>query len=116
MTVKEIIELEEHNTDKIYLLKEGIFYRAYNESAMRLSSSFKPYQIHSKYIKNVNQTIYYCGFPLIVLEKLKEWAKTNGYGFAEEEKQAVITCKNPVAEDYEKWKEKYKIAAEEHLL
>jgi len=53
MTVKEIIELEEHNSDKIYLLKEGIFYHAYNRSAMRLNISFKPYKVHSKYIKNI---------------------------------------------------------------
>ena len=50
MTVKEIIELEEHNSDKIYLLKEG---NAYNRSAMRLNISFKPYKVHSKYIKNI---------------------------------------------------------------
>jgi copper chaperone CopZ len=70
MTVKEKIEQEVNNENAIYLLKEGIFWRVYNRSAMRLVNNLKPLKINRKYIKNVEQDIFYCGFPETVLDKL----------------------------------------------
>jgi hypothetical protein len=49
MTVKEKIEQEVNNENAIYLLKEGIFCRAYNQSAMRFVNNLKPLKINRKY-------------------------------------------------------------------
>lgn len=48
MTVKSILELESANTNSIFLLKEGIFYRAYNRSAMFMVTTIFPYKVHKK--------------------------------------------------------------------
>lgn len=45
MTVKEIIAIENANEGGIYLFKEGIFWRVYNRSAMRLVNNLKPLKI-----------------------------------------------------------------------
>ena len=116
MTVKEIIELEEHNSDKIYLLKEGIFYRAYNRSAMRLNTSFNPYKVHSKYIKNVNQEIYYCGFPLAVLEKVKQWAIENGFQVIAENEKIIAIQNVPANDNYTKWQEQQNLVVKEPVF
>lgn len=90
-----------------------MFWKAYNQSAMRLCEHFLSYKVTVKYIKKVKQTVCYCGFPQQALEKIKAKALENNCGFNEEEKQVIISGlidKN----DYEKWK--YQFRADEHIL
>ncbi|MDC1188888.1 hypothetical protein N8089_03755 [Flavobacteriales bacterium] len=70
MTLKDKIEMQAQDTTKIYLYKEGIFYKVYNEGAFLLN--YLGYKVRVKYIKNLNQEIYSIGFPLAVLNKLAE--------------------------------------------
>lgn len=107
MGISDILELESANTGNIYLLQEGIFYRAYNRSAMRLCLHFQSYKVNVKYIKKVKQEIYYCGFPVQSFEKVKQWASEKGYAVNEEEKQVTISGLAD-ENDYEKWMEPYK--------
>ena len=105
MTVKEIIEQELKNKNSIYLLKEGIFWRVYNQSAMRLCSYLQSYKVNVKYIKKVQQDLYYCGFPDAFLDKIIQKAKEKGYETNQiNEKQ--IEIKN-IANDsinYDEWR------------
>ncbi len=104
MNVSDIMELESANANGIYLLKEGMFYRAYNRSAMRFCACLQAYKVNTKYIKKVKQVIYYCGFPQQSLEKVKQLATEKGYGYMEEEKRVIISGITD-DDDYEKWKE-----------
>lgn len=106
MTVKNILELESTNTNNIFLLKEGIFYRAYNRSAMLMVTSIFPYKVHKKWVKNAGEHIYYCGFPQQNLVKVKQKALVNNYSISNEDEKR-LTISNIIAnESYEEWQKK----------
>jgi hypothetical protein len=70
MIIKEKVEMQKRNTATVYLHKEGIFYKAYNEGAYLLN--FLKYKVSVNHIKKLNQTVYSIGFPLAVLDNLAE--------------------------------------------
>ena len=91
MTCKEILELEETNTNCIYLHYEGNFLRAYEHSAYFAHRYIHEFKVTKTYIKVVNQDVVRIGFPVNVFEK---WA----HGYVHEwvdEKLAKIEMREP---------------------
>lgn len=72
MTHKEILQRESSNTDLIHLYKEGLFWKAYEQSAYLFVNSITSYKVKSKYDKKTRQDIIYIGLPQISLERAKE--------------------------------------------
>jgi len=66
MTIKQKIELAAQ-PNKLYLFKEGMFYKLYNQNAMWFVQNEKPYKVTKKFLKTVNQDVYSIGFPQAVL-------------------------------------------------
>lgn len=63
MTVKELIDIEKSNTNRIILHSEGMFWRAYEISAYLFCTHIKPFKPMKKYVKSVNDDIISIGFP-----------------------------------------------------
>lgn len=107
MTVKEIVAMELSNADSIYLLREGLFYRAYNQSAMRMVLYMKTYKVNHKFVKTVQQEIFYIGFPSASLTAIKIQALQNGWEMAEQDEivgnSIVIKGISGKEEDYPSW-------------
>ena len=72
MTHKEILQRESSNTDLIHLYKEGLFWKAYEQSAYLFAHNIATYKVKSKYDKKTRQDIIYIGLPPISLERAKE--------------------------------------------
>ena len=70
MTILEKVILQQQDTTKIFLFKEGVFYKAYNEAAFLLKD--KNYKVAVKKIKNIENEVLSIGFPVSVFEKLKD--------------------------------------------
>ena len=70
MTILDKVTLQQQDTTKIFLFKEGVFYKAYNEGAFLLQD--RNYKVAVKKIKSVENEVLSIGFPISVLEKLKE--------------------------------------------
>ena len=70
MTILDKVTLQQQDTTKIFLFKEGIFYRAYNEGAFLLKD--KNYKVAVKKIKSIENEVLSIGFPVSVFEKLKD--------------------------------------------
>ena len=70
MTILEKVTLQQQDTTKIFLFKEGVFYKAYNEAAFLLKD--KNYKVAVKKIKNIENEVLSIGFPVSVFEKLKD--------------------------------------------
>ena len=70
MTILDKVTLQQQDTTKIFLFKEGLFYKAYNEGAFLLKD--KNYKVAVKKIKSIENEVLSIGFPISVLEKLKE--------------------------------------------
>lgn len=70
MTLPEKLNLQEQNTNKVFLFKEGVFYKAYNEGVFLLKDL--NYKINTKQLAKTKEVYVSIGFPLSVLCKLKE--------------------------------------------
>lgn len=103
MGIKEKIAQELNNENSIYLQKEGIFWRAYNQSAMRLVNDLKPLKIIRKYIKKVEQDIFYCGFPESSLDNIREKAIEKGFQITEIKDKKIVISGISATEDYKNW-------------
>lgn len=66
MTIKQKIELAVQ-PNKLYLFKEGMFYKLYNQNAMCFVQNVKPYKVSVKFVKKANQDVFTIGFPQTVL-------------------------------------------------
>lgn len=70
MSIKEIVEAEKSNTSKIYLYREGLFFRAYEVSAFALCSFVHPFKVIKRQLKVLNgEEVVYVGFPASSEEK-----------------------------------------------
>jgi len=70
LTLSEKIALQKNTHARIFLFKEGLFYKVYNEGAYFLRT--KKYKVHVKKINRGTTEILSIGFPSSVFENLKE--------------------------------------------
>jgi len=77
MKIHEILTLEKTNTNTIFLLKEGIFYRAYELSAFLFVTHIQNYSVTKKFIKSVSKQIVYIVFPATYLHTILQKAAGN---------------------------------------
>ena len=69
-SIIEIITQEKTNTDAIHLYKEGLFWKAYQQSAFRIDSQpCTAYKLIKKHIKAVSCEVVSLGFPSLNLPK-----------------------------------------------
>lgn len=107
MKITEIIKIEESNTEKIYLFKEGFFWRAYERSAYRFVKYIRNFQVIKKHIKKVNQEICYIGFPENMLEVILSNQIRMGRMRVLEKTKARVSIqinKAETKEEFENWK------------
>lgn len=63
-TYVEVLRFEEEAAPNVIrLVKSGEFYRAYNRSAWLFQSCIAEHRVMRKYIKAINDDIFYIGFP-----------------------------------------------------
>lgn len=71
MSTQDIIDIEEQNEDSIFLYKEGIFWKAYQQSAFLVVTHFRPdFKIKIRDMKCVAQKVYSVGFPASALSSV----------------------------------------------
>lgn len=105
MRISEIIKLEDTNPDSIILIKEGLFLRAYEQSAFRFMRLIRDYRVLLKHFKNIDRTVAYLGFPSEKLPSVIARAKLQGWKAEEREPGVWIIRGFPEVEGYESWKE-----------
>lgn len=68
MTIKDVLDYQQRS-GHIILIRQGLFFRGYNESACLLSNTFG-YLIKSREIKSCGCKVHYVGFPSSSLDKV----------------------------------------------
>ena len=68
-TLIEKITKQQQCPSKVFLFKEGLFYKAYNQGAYLMRH--KNYKVSVKKIKNIENEVVSIGFPSTVFEALK---------------------------------------------
>ncbi len=100
MTIKDIFERERENRTKIYLYKEGIFFKAYEQSAFAFATQRRDYMPKAKMVKSINQKIVSLGFPQSALNKYLDRVVKR------EEKTVVLECDPIDVDRFQEWKQK----------
>ena len=104
MQTKEILVQESANRRRIVLIKEGIFWRAYQRSAYLFWHNIRELKVTHKYVKAVKSDVFYVGFPAKVLEQVLGKAKVKGWKIEREEREVqVITDQEVTKEQFEEW-------------
>ena len=91
MRIFDIYKLEHENPDCCFLIKDGIFWRAYEKSAMLFHRHIKSYEIKKTHFKGINTTLVFLGFPDTGLEKIKALCLEKGLETGIEDKQIKIS-------------------------
>ncbi|MDR3350667.1 MAG: four helix bundle protein [Prevotellaceae bacterium] len=111
MTKQEIINFEQAaNGATITLVKEGLFWRAYEQSAYLFTKLFWPdLKVNGGFVKAAGQEVYYVGFPDAslqgkVLDKLPE---VPGSRLLERRDNMVVITGVPAIDGFEAWKQSY---------
>lgn len=72
MTEKEILELEKDNYTTIHLHLVGIFWRAYQRSALGFCKEIRPYKMNVRSNKRQRTVVSFLGFPDSALQEILE--------------------------------------------
>ena len=101
MTIQEKMKIEQANIDKIYLYREGGFWKAYERSAYMFYLHIKKYLVQQKYVKSVDSYVVYLGFPDSKVSDLtREYTVT-----VPDEKQLVVSSGHSVdPSEFDTWK------------
>ncbi|MCB9291517.1 MAG: hypothetical protein H6559_00055 [Lewinellaceae bacterium] len=104
MQTKDILALEGTNEGDILLLREGLFWRAYQLSAFLFSTHIRPLKVTSRHVKVVKANLAYVGFPDKILEGIVQAAGEKGWNIERQEKQIRIIVGLPVDRAaYQQW-------------
>lgn len=102
MSIHEIVSIEDRNTGEIHLHKEGLFWKAYQQSAYLFTREVKAFKASKKRVKAVGgQEVVSLGFPQQAFATYFDdtrWKEID-------EKQRLITGYALQAEGYRQWLE-----------
>jgi hypothetical protein len=104
MKIFDIYRLEHNNKDACYLIKDGLFWKAWERSAMLFQRYVKSYEITTRYFKGINTTMVYLGFPNQYLTKIKDNCIAEGFDFLSIGGKIEISGFNDV-DGFSEWKE-----------
>ncbi len=63
MTIADILNIEDNNSDRIYLFHEGAFLKAYEHSAFLFHRYVSSFKLSYRFYKNTNRYVISLGFP-----------------------------------------------------
>lgn len=106
MNLKDLIAIENKNDRSILLWKEGCFFRAYNRSLMRFVTHIKTLKTIFRYVKYLDETIVYGGFPEKYVPALRDICRKKCFDIREEDRHIRVTGFRVEGEDFDRWKMK----------
>lgn len=101
MTVKDIIHLESGNQATIILLREGIFWKAYEKSAFAFFHQVHPYKPIRKWVQTVKGDLISLGFPMASTDSVLKDREI----LLQQEDRLVLSALPIVQEEFESWKQ-----------
>lgn len=109
MTAKEIIQLESSNYTHIYLLHEGVFWKAYEKSAFAFFSQIREYKPVRKWLQVLKGDLISLGFPVTSAKTVLEDANVLLH-----EKDRIVLSASPVEQHkFMEWKQAVPLAIHE---
>lgn len=103
--LQEILRTESENSNKIHFYREGVFYKAYEQSAYLFVTHVKPFMVKKQFVKSVKREVVSIGFPTNSIHNYFESGT-----IVEKENEAEVVIDNCMTTaDFEKWRENIKM-------
>jgi hypothetical protein len=103
MKTEDILSVEESAENRINLVRDRLFWQAWNRSAFLFVTHIKKYQVHKRFVQKVNQEAAWLGFPKNVLPEIEKMAKANGWAYEQKSADHITIDGLPQTNGYEKW-------------
>ncbi len=98
-TIAEILAREDLFEPRIYLYKEGVFWKAYQQSAYLVDKLQGGFKLHKRFVKNASRKVVSLGFPQVTLERIFNESELVFI----EENIFSIKCSNTDKLAYDEW-------------
>jgi hypothetical protein len=103
MKTEDILLVEESADNRINLVRDRLFWQAWNRSAFLFHTYIKKYQVHKRFVQKVSQEVAWLGFPKIALAEIEKIAKSNNWHFEQKTSDHIVIDGLPMTNGYEKW-------------
>jgi len=103
MKTEDILSVEESADNRINLVRDRLFWQAWNRSAFLFHTYIKKYQVHKRFVQKVSQEVAWLGFPKMALAEIEKTAKANNWHFEQRTPDHITIDGLPMTNGYEKW-------------
>jgi len=100
---ENILTIEESGENRINLVRDRLFWQAWNKSAFLFATHIKSYQVHKRFVQKVSQEVAWLGFPSSALSAIQKTATDKGFGFEQKSTDHIIISNVPQTSGYEEW-------------
>ncbi|MDR0515797.1 MAG: hypothetical protein LBH25_01985 [Fibromonadaceae bacterium] len=80
MKTEDILSIEESGDSRINLVRDRLFWQAWNRSAFLFTAHIKSYHVHKRFVQKVSQEVAWLGFPSSALPAIQAVAAGKGFG------------------------------------
>jgi len=103
MKTENILSIEESGENRINLVRDRLFWQAWNRSAFLFATHIKNYQVHKRFVQKVAQDVAWLGFPSSALSAIQKIATDKGFVFEQKSAEHIIISAVPSTTGYEEW-------------
>ena len=103
MKTENILTIEESGENRINLVRDRLFWQAWNRSAFLFATHIKSYQVHKRFVQKVAQDVAWLGFPSSALQAIQKTAEEKGFSFEQKSSDHIIIGSVPQTTGYEEW-------------
>ncbi len=103
MKTEDILTIEESGENRINLVRDRLFWQAWNRSAFLFATHIKNYQVHKRFVQKVSQEVAWLGFPKNALAEIEKIAKSKGWAFEQKSIDHIIISGVSQTTGYEEW-------------
>lgn len=105
MLIEAILAVENSNRGEIHLVRDRLFYQAWELSAYLFVQHFRPYKVHHKFYQKIGKDLVWLGFPKSVLGDLEQESIKEGFQFDRIHEDHIVIQSIPFTEGFEDWKQ-----------
>lgn len=105
MKTEDIILIENNAGGEIHLVKDRLFWQAWERSAFLFVHNFKNYKVHHRFVQKVMQDFVWLGFPEKALGAILATAKSKNFVVKNISDSHIVISNIPNRGGFDTWKE-----------
>lgn len=104
MKVDEIYVLESTNECCIHLVRDRLFWRAWERSAFYFVKEIRPYKVHCRFVQKTASEMVWLGFPKVGLSRLQSEAIEKGLRWIVKDENHIVISGCKKQDGFDSWK------------